>query len=137
MNTRKPGSHASWIWRVVPAAFLGVLAIPLWMLLGIWWEGLRDHGIRVNYHLFLIIGFGAYFLMSQFLLSYGDPQGFRKGWAIVLVLNFPYLVLILRPLIAEPTKVDHLDLYLACVAVACSCAGTVLAARIARRRVGP
>ena len=81
----------------------------------------------------MFIGLAPYFLISQYLLSRGNPQAVRKDWPSILALNLPLLVSDIICLIVEPNKGAKLSaLCLAILAVSCSYAGAGLAARTAR-----
>jgi hypothetical protein len=120
--------------RIFIAAVLGVCSFLLMFLLG---EGVKvPPTVRAADYitgLIFIIGMGGYFLVAMYLLSRGIPKGSRKGW-VILALNATLLLTSVIALIVEPNKLAALlTLGTAVFAVACSCAGSALAAR----RAGP
>ena len=109
--------------KVFVAVILSVLSFFLMFFLG---EGFGDYA--------LFIGMGAYFLISQYFLSRGNPQALRKDWSSIVALNFTLLISTIICLVVEPNKGAKLEtLCLAILAVACSYAGAALAARTARQ----
>lgn len=109
-------------WKIVLSFLLGLLSIFLMFGLGETWGG---HA--------MFPGMAAYFLISQYFLSRGNPQAVRKDWPLILALNLPSLVSTSICLIVEPTWGSKLPaLCLTLLAVACSYAGAGLAARTAR-----
>ena len=85
----------------------------------------------------MYIGVGAFALCAQLFLSRGHVAALRKDWPVILCLNFMVLLSTVLCLALEHNNPGaHLTaLVLAGVAVACSYAGAVLAARIARNRI--
>ena len=119
-----PPRVTRWRWKVGLAFLLGLLSLFLTFFVV---EVFGDYA--------LFIGLGAYFLATQFLLSRGNPQAVCKGWPIIMALNFTLLCNAVIALTIEPNKGAALEmLWLALLALACSCAGAALAARVARRR---
>jgi hypothetical protein len=123
-------------WKVVAAFFLGLPAILLTILLA---EGVgallpeRWQGSFIHVVIF-VIGMGGYFLISQYLLSRGNPQAVRKDWPIIIAMNFTPLCVTIITLVVEPNKGNALQMLLvAILTMACSYAGAALAARAARR----
>jgi hypothetical protein len=105
------------------AFFLGVLSFFLIFFLG---EVLGEYA--------LFIGLGAYFLISQYLLSRGKPQAVRKDWPLIIAMNFTPLCMTIIVLAVEPNKRNALAMLLVTIiSLACSYAGAVLAARTARQ----
>lgn len=122
--------------KVVVAFFLGVLSFALLFFLG---EGVgdllpeRSKGSFIHVVIF-IIGMGGYFLISQYLLSRGNPQAVRKDWPIIIAMNFTPLCVTIITLAVEPNKGNALQMLLvAILTMSCSYAGAALAARAARQ----
>jgi hypothetical protein len=121
--------------KVVVAFVLGVLGFVLMFFLG---EGVKIPttvpAAEYIQWLIFISGMGGYFLISEYLLSRGNPQAIRKDWAIILALNLTLLVTSIIALFIEPHKLAALQaLGTAILAVACSYAGASLAGRAARQ----
>ena len=110
-------------WRIVLSFFLGLLSVFLMFFLGEVWG---EHA--------MFPGMAAYFLISQFFLSRGNPQAVHKDWPLILALNLPLLISTSICLTAEPNWDAKLSaLGLTVLAVACSYAAAAMAARTARR----
>ena len=110
-------------WKILLSFFLGLLSIFLMFGLGETWG---DHA--------MFPGMAAYFLISQYLLSRGNPQAVRKDRPSILALNLPLLVSDIICLIVEPntnTGAKLSALCMAILAVTCSYAGAGLAAKTA------
>jgi hypothetical protein len=123
-------------WKVVLAFFLGVLSVALLFGLA---EGVGDllperwKGSFIHVVIF-VIGMGGYFLVSQYLLSRGNPQAVRKDWPIIIAMNFTPLCVTIITLVVEPNKGSALQMLLvAILTMACSYAGAAVAARAARQ----
>ena len=111
--------------KVVVAFLLGVVSFFLIFLLG---EEFGDYA--------LFIGLGAYFLISQYLLSRGNPQAVSKDWPLIIAMNFTPLCMTIIALAVEPNKWAALQmLWVASLAMACSYTGAALAARAAPQAI--
>jgi hypothetical protein len=111
--------------KIVVAFLLGVLSFFLIFLLG---EIFGDYA--------LFIGMGAYFLISQYMLSRGNPQAVRMDWPLIIAMNFTPLCMTIITLAVEPNKGNALEMLLVTIlTLACSYAGAALAARTTRQRL--
>ena len=111
-------------WKIVLSLFLGLVSVFLMFFLGETW------GERAMFP-----GLAAYFLISQYFLSRGNPQAICKDWPYILALNLPLLASDITCLIVEPNTNTGAKLSALCMgilAVACSYAGAGVAARTAR-----
>jgi hypothetical protein len=111
--------------KIVVAFLLGALSFFLIFFLG---EIFGDYA--------LFIGMGAYFLISQYILSRGNPQAVRKDWPLIIAMNLTPLCMTIITLAVEPNKGNALEMLLVTIlTLACSYAGAALAARTACQRL--
>lgn len=120
--------------KILVASVLGLFSFPLLFLLG---EGIEiPSGIPaaeyIGWGIFIIV-FGGYFVVSEYLLSRGNPQALRKDWPIILALTATLIVLAVIAIAVEPNRRAVMGTVLIVIfAVVCSLGGAALAARRAR-----
>ena len=114
-----------WVSRWLVGLLLGFVSLFLMFFLG------ESFGEPAMY-----IGVGAFALCAQLFLSRGHATALRRDWPIIFCLNFMlFLSMVLCFTLEHNNPGAHLTaLVMAAIAVACSCAGAGLAARIARNR---
>ena len=111
--------------KIVLAFFLGAFSFFLSFFLN---EVFGEFGEYAQF-----IGMGACFLISQYLLSRGNPQALREDWPLIIALNFTTLCVLIKVLAVESKKTLLVMVLLTIFTVACSYAGAALAARTARQ----
>ena len=118
---------------ILLAFLLGIISFPLLFFLG---EGVRipssiPAAESIHVAIFLIV-IGAYFFLSEYLLTRRDPKTAWKQWPITLALTATLIVTALITVVVEPNKSAVMGTVgTAVLAVACSWAGAAVAARSA------
>jgi hypothetical membrane protein len=78
----------------------------------------------------LFVGMGAYFFVTQYLLSRGNAWPVRNDWPIIIALNSAPAFMIVLALAIEPNKLAVLQMLgVTILCLACSYAGAALASR--------
>ena len=121
--------------KILLAFLLGLLSFPLLFFLG---EGIKipssiPAAESIHVAIFVIV-LGAYFFLSEYLLTRRDAKTAWKQWPITLALTATLIVTALITVMVEPNKPAVLGTVgTAVLAVACSWAGAAVTARSARR----
>ncbi len=123
--------------RAQQAFFLGLPSFLLIFFFGERFLYSLDHGGAVYISgLFFFGVVGAYFLVTSYVLSRGNPRAVRKGWPIILALNITPLFMLLITVVVERRLGPVLfELGLLMFTALSSFAGAVLAQQVARRRL--
>jgi hypothetical protein len=135
LNPSIPNSGISRKWRIVLAFSLGVSLFSMpFFLAFVSWILTLEIGEPAICFFDSFIGLGVCFFITQYLLSCGNPQALRQDWPLIIAMNFsPFCAVIIA--LAVLTKWAGLVmLVVTIITLACSYAGTGLAALTARRR---
>lgn len=87
--------------KALVALALGILSFFLFMFIGesATWN-LGNAGFVITY-----IVMAAYFFISQFRLSRGNPVAFRKDWPVMLALDAAWIVAFIGMILSEKREV--------------------------------
>ena len=121
----------SLVWRMVVAAALGFLSVPLFFAIG--YTVPFHHGALGLTTTF--IAMAVYFFACQFFLSRGHPNALFNDWPIMLALTTVWIIILTAMVLVESREVVlsyALGILFSCLG--CTLAGAFMASKRARRK---
>ena len=122
----------SLVWRMVVAAGMGFLSVPLFFAL----EHAFPFGHGALSLTMTFIAMAVYFFTCQFFLSRGHPNALFNDWPIMLALNTVWIIILIA--IAVPFEslevVLSMGLGILLSCFGCTLAGAFMASMRARRK---
>ena len=107
--------------KKIIAFILGLISFFLMFALG--------EGFAMNVAFF---GIGIYYLISQYILSRGNPNALFKDWSIILSLNATLIVTAVLVLLFEPNA--KMQSIVVVISISASVIGAGLAAWFAKKK---